>query len=193
MLEYLFATLIVFAEPAFPVHGVPDKLPQIPGAVSCATVEELRKQLKPGAVLVWRHGSTFPSEAWPAIVKFLEGGGSLLHLGGEPFTRPVTGKPGARTVQPRNVSLLKALKLNQGYVLPAGNATLSYGAKDSAKSFVTPADTRVTILEPRFAVTKDFWVGPEFQFQTIELSGPGTAGKDDEEITSLAFLMSSRF
>lgn len=45
----------------------------------------------------------------------------------------------------------------------------------------------------RIGISKGFWVGPEFQLQTIELSGPGTEGTDDEEITSLAFLMSTKF
>ena len=45
----------------------------------------------------------------------------------------------------------------------------------------------------RVVVAKNFWVGPEFQLQTIELSGPGTTGADDEEITSVAWLMSSKF
>ena len=34
--------------------------------------------LRPGAVLVWRHGSAFPAEAWKAISEFLEAGGNLL-------------------------------------------------------------------------------------------------------------------
>ena len=45
----------------------------------------------------------------------------------------------------------------------------------------------------RFGITKGFWVGPEIQKQTIEVSGPSAAGKVDEEITSVAFLMSTRF
>ena len=45
----------------------------------------------------------------------------------------------------------------------------------------------------RFGITKGFWVGPEVQQQTIEVSGPSAAGLVDEEITSVAFLMSTRF
>ena len=45
----------------------------------------------------------------------------------------------------------------------------------------------------RFTVSKGFWVGPEFQLQTIELDDPTAPGADDEEITSIAWLMSTKF
>lgn len=45
----------------------------------------------------------------------------------------------------------------------------------------------------RFAVTENAWVGPEIQMQTIELDDPANPGAADEEITSIAFLMSTRF
>ncbi len=45
----------------------------------------------------------------------------------------------------------------------------------------------------RFGISKDFWVGPEFQLQTIELDDPAAPGADDEEITSIAWLMSTKF
>ncbi len=40
-------------------------------------------------VLLLPYGSAFPAEAWPAIRNFLKRGGSLVYLGGNPFSLPV--------------------------------------------------------------------------------------------------------
>src|SRR5262245_11060140 len=95
---------VVFAEPGFPALDVSGQ-PTIDGALSTTSTAELAAALPPDRVLVWRHGSTFPAELWGAFVRFLEQGGSFLYLGGEPFTRPVTGAVGERRVEPRTVSL----------------------------------------------------------------------------------------
>ena len=105
------ALLVAFAEPGFPAVDVRQTLPDIPGAVVAGSTVALDSLSgEPGAVLVWRHGSAFPLEAWPAIHEFLRAGGRLLHLRGEPFTRPVSRPPGRRTVEPRTVTLLKLLR-----------------------------------------------------------------------------------
>ena len=115
--------LVTFNEPGFPqVDAAP--LREVPGAIAAASVVELIGALKPDAVLVWRHGSTFPAEGWPSILKFLEQGGGLLYAGGEPWTRPVTGAPGSRRLEPRTVAHLQALRLNQSYRLEAAAATV---------------------------------------------------------------------
>ncbi|MFO0984518.1 MAG: hypothetical protein U1E76_22800 [Planctomycetota bacterium] len=129
--------LLVFDEPGFPVLDVPQPLPVIVDAAVATSAAELCEQLARAGVLVWRHGSTFPADAWSAFVAFLERGGSFLYLGGEPFTHVVTGAPGARAVQPRTVSLLKELRLNQ------------------CERVAVP-DGWVAVLEPRFGDTKDF-------------------------------------
>jgi hypothetical protein len=59
-----------------------EKLPN--GAVLSETLGSGRV-----AVLVMSHGSAFPLETWGAIRGFLEGGGSLVVLGGAPFHQPV--------------------------------------------------------------------------------------------------------
>jgi hypothetical protein len=89
--------------------------------------------------------------AWPAILKFLEAGGSFLYVGGEPFTRPVTGAPGARRAEPRTVAYLKALRLNQAYRIEAGGCAIQrVGAADTR---VLPSPAWIAALEPRFAET----------------------------------------
>ncbi|HEX2271334.1 MAG TPA: hypothetical protein VHH35_17440, partial [Pyrinomonadaceae bacterium] len=43
------------------------------------------------------YGSAFPKRAWPALLKYLRGGGNWLNLGGVPLSRPVVADgPGWR-------------------------------------------------------------------------------------------------
>lgn len=160
MLDLALRALLQFAEPNFPVV---DLEPAVPIAVertrSCDSSADLARALEdPEQVLVWRHGSAYPEELAPAIVRFLERGGSLLYLGGAPFTRPVSGAPGARVVGPSSLALLKELRLNR--VDPGddvGGGVLSW--PDSDYTHVEPplpAGARARTFEPRFADTRDF-------------------------------------
>lgn len=187
MLSSLFALtlqfVVVFAEPEFPVLDVSLELVEIPGATVCRSVGELEQALVPGRVLVWRHGSTFPAELWGPLVSFLEDGGSMLVLGGEPFTRPVTGVPRARVIQPRTVSLLKALRLNQCYRMEASEAFVK-PARSSSRipeglERQLEAGAWVSILEPRLSDTKDF------------ASEDGAPGSRDGIVRPLLHLFSS--
>ncbi|MGE3165553.1 MAG: hypothetical protein AB7O52_11650 [Planctomycetota bacterium] len=159
MVETLLATLILFAEPGFPAIDVPTPLIELPGAAIAVSVEELTAALTPGRVLVWRHGSTFPADAWPAFVRFLEAGGSFVFLGGEPFTRPVTGTAGARVVAPRTVALLGELRLNQCSRLALGTGgALRYREVRGRTIPDCALDDAawVSVLQPRLSDTKDF-------------------------------------
>lgn len=40
-------------------------------------------------LLITPYGSAFPKRAWPALLKYLRGGGNWLNLGGVPLSRPV--------------------------------------------------------------------------------------------------------
>lgn len=146
--------LVTFEESGFPeVDAFP--LRAVPGARATTSTAELIDALRPGAVLVWRHGSAFPAEAWKAILDFLDGGGGLLYAGGEPWTRPIVGERGSRRVEPRTLAQLQALRLNQSYRVDVGSATLKRAAGESrARSL--PAGTWVAALEPRFTETQDF-------------------------------------
>jgi len=154
--------LVQFAEPDFPAVGGPDPPVAVEDALTVESTEALAAELAPELaterVLVWRHGAAFPAEVWPALVRFLEQGGSLLHLGGEPFTRPVVGPPGARVVQPRTVSALGALRLNQSYALPAGGLRLVRVPREGPGAPVRVLGSAATVyaLEPRLADTRDF-------------------------------------
>jgi hypothetical protein len=146
---------VVFDEPGFPTVDVPP-LTALPGASVATSSADLAARLQPGAVLVWRHGSAFPADAWTDVARFLESGGSLLHLGGEPFTRPVTGAAGARQVEPRTVAYLERLRLNQSYRVPAGGATLRPGPALGQTNRPLPSGTWAFALEPRLTETVDF-------------------------------------
>ncbi len=182
--QFLFAAtlpiLLLFGEAGFPRSGVKGPMPVIEGAKTCLTVKDLRTELgKPDRVLVWRHGSTFPAELWPTLQHFLKQGGSLVYLGGAPFTRPVAGKPGERKVQPRTVSYLKALRLNQAQELDATGLRLDWlprKGERKAASRVLPVGAQVYILEPRLSEVRDF------SFED------GGSGARDAQLRPLAYL-----
>ncbi len=161
MLSKALALFLIFSEPGFPSAALEAPLP-FPGGEHVIVAESVTRfieELTPDRVLVWRHGGAFPSEAWPALVEFLESGGRLLHLGGAPFTRPVTGPPGSRVMQPHTVSLLKELNLNRSYRVETGGARHTW--LEDAQPWPRPAETNlpagswVSILEPRLSESKN--------------------------------------
>lgn len=161
----ILTTFVTFNEPNFPLLDVRG-LPAIDGTVETRSVPELADALKPDAILVWRHGSAFPADFWPAFMNFLDAGGSFLYLGGEPFTRFVVGEPGHRVVQARSVAGLKALRLNQCYRVNVGGLFKSttdhaYFTKWIAAGVPPPGapvgpGAWAAVLEPRLCQTRDF-------------------------------------
>lgn len=148
---------VTFGAPDFPAVGI-DRVVDVPGAVVATTVDELNAALESTRVLVWRHGSTIPAAAWPAIKRFLLRGGRWVHLGGEPWTRVVTGGPGSWRVEDRSVSILKELRLNQSRVEPVGGSRVR-GVDRSNPAFDVDAlhdGATVSILEPRFTDSKTY-------------------------------------
>lgn len=152
------AVLVTFAEPGFPAADVRQPLAEVPAAVAAATVRDLDSLLRrPHAVLVWRHGSVFPLDAWPAVERFLRAGGHLLHLGGEPFTRPVSGPVGRRVVEPRTVTFLKVLRLNQSHPVALDGGTASFvGPLAALNPRLLPPGSTAWALEPRLAGPRRF-------------------------------------
>ncbi len=161
--------LIAFDEPGFPVHeaGMASPIPQplvatkdriaaIPEGAKIATSgTELNDLLARSShsVLIWRHGSTFPAESWTAILGFLERGGSLLSLCGEPFTRPVTGSPGARHIGERTLAPSHQLGLLHPRLESAGGLTCLYEKGRDPERVLAPNDqaVAVAVFEPRFS------------------------------------------
>lgn len=152
--------LIGFDEPGFPrVDAFPlSKLPdRALIADSGAKLEELLVD-HPAAILVWRHPYVFPAEAWDTILAFLDQGGDLLCLAGEPFTIPVAGVPGERVLSRRTVSPLRELGLLHPRTEHAAVFTLEYRSPREPALVIRPGEFGdfVAVLEPRFASTKDF-------------------------------------
>jgi len=148
--------LITFDAPTFPRGPHAPPLAEIEGALVAHSEAQLIEALTPDRVLVWRHGASFPAGVWPAFVRFLENGGSFLHLGGEPFTLVTNRRAGEYVgTQPRTTSLLKELRLNQAYRIPVGGDQLS-NATNAADSRTLADDALAFVLEPRFSDTVDF-------------------------------------
>lgn len=148
---------VTFGAPDFPAVGI-DRVVDVPGALVASTVDELNTALDSSRVLVWRHGSTIPAAAWPSIKQFLLRGGRWVHLGGEPWTRVVTGGPGTWRVEDHSTSILKELRLNQSRVEAIGGARVR-GAESARGAFDVDAlhdGATVSILEPRFTDTKTY-------------------------------------
>ncbi len=124
------ARVVVFSQPGFPTVA---SEPVPPAALQTALTAELGRgpvpatvdQLRSGAVLdgaallVLPYGSAFPAAAWPAIEQYLNTGGNLLLLGGQPLRVPVLGdKEGTFTTQAPQDSYSRALDFRHSYPLP---------------------------------------------------------------------------
>jgi len=180
LIGVLLQSVAVFAEPEFPASEGAHERIDVPDALVATSTAELASLLDEVDVLAWRHGANFPAELWPPFISFLERGGSLLHLGGEPFTHAVVGEPGARVVQPRSVSMLKALRLNQSYRVDVSGARQEFIRVHGLAPRVLYEGAWVSILEPRFSDTKDF------------ATEDGAPGARDAILRPLAFLHQPR-
>ena len=121
----------VFAEPGFPAVDAPATDPQalrraLAGhdvtLVGLADVEA-RLASEPPDVLVLPYGSAFPKDAWPAILRYLEGGGNWVNLGGAPFAVPVVREGGGWRAESRRTAYHKALGITQLSAVDAAGLT----------------------------------------------------------------------
>ena len=70
-------------------------------------------------LLVLPYGSAFPVDAWPAIQGYLNKGGNLLLLGGQPLRVPVVGHAaGSFNVEPPQDSYSKMIDFRHSYAVP---------------------------------------------------------------------------
>lgn len=82
---------LFFYDSTFPFDGVRPSDSQLASLQDIANTDKLEKALASGnyQTLVHLHGSYFPKEHWHTILRFLKGGGGLVHLGDIPFRFPV--------------------------------------------------------------------------------------------------------
>jgi hypothetical protein len=69
--------------------------------------------------LVLPYGSAYPEEAWPAILRFLEGGGNLVNVGGHPFAVAVSRRSSGWQTQAESSACYKALGFTHIFQVPA--------------------------------------------------------------------------
>src|ERR1700759_4866153 len=104
----LVAQVVVFWQPGFPtVASRPVQRSTLSAALNDLhpVFVDLKALASPGALekadlLVLPYGSAVPTDAWQAVGNYLEHGGNLLVLGGQPLHVPVT-QAGAIFVQRR--------------------------------------------------------------------------------------------
>ncbi len=88
---------VVFLQDGFPAidTAAPSRAEladSIPGARFADLTQLSSGEVLQGApVLVMPYGSALPAAAWPAIERYVTGGGNLLCIGGQPFRVPVSG------------------------------------------------------------------------------------------------------
>lgn len=112
--------VVLFDPPAFPTRdGVRHTREALAAALAgapltiAASARDLSRALddRAATLVVLPHGSAFPEDAWPALRRFLDGGGSALVLGGAPFTVPVREDAGGYEVAPRTHAYARALRV----------------------------------------------------------------------------------
>ncbi|MFP5236692.1 MAG: beta-galactosidase [Acidobacteriota bacterium] len=78
--------------------------------------------LQGASLLVLPYGSSVPVAAWPAIYAYLQHGGNLLVIGGQPLQVPVDGHAGAFRAEVSQQTYSRVLGFENTYVLPAFQA-----------------------------------------------------------------------
>ena len=122
---------VVLSQPGFPtIDSEPVSQRALAAALGGDTVFLTLQQLRSGAalgkasLLVLPYGSAFPAEAWPAIQKFVQGGGNLLLIGGQPLRVPVSGEAeGTFKADAAQDSYSQMLGFRHSYAVPLGVST----------------------------------------------------------------------
>ena len=127
-------TVVVFEQASFPtVDSEPiahaTLAAALGGTPTFADVAQLRSGsvLQGASLLVMPYGSAFPAEAWPSVLKYLNAGGNLLFLGGQPLHVPVLGDhEGSFTQQRPQTSYSKQIDFRHSYVAPLSAAATHF-------------------------------------------------------------------
>ena len=116
--------IVVFWEEGFPAAdtAAPSRaelVSVLPNA-RYASARELGEALgrEESRLLVLPFGSAFPEESWEAIEAFLERGGNLLVLSGQPFTRPAYREDNIWRLRPPSLAFAKRLFINEYHLTP---------------------------------------------------------------------------
>lgn len=121
------AAIVILAEPGFPAAdsaaASPQQLASWVSGAQLASVEQLRQLLNSPAtaLLILPYGSAFPEEAWPDIQRFLQRGGDLVVLGGQPFTRAAYLDHGSWRLREYSVRYIRPLMIDQYQTTPGSD------------------------------------------------------------------------
>lgn len=130
-----YAKVVVFHEPDFPtVDSEPVSRAAVRAALGRDAVFAGLGALKQGDVLrgadllVLPYGSAVPAEAWAAIDAYLQAGGNLLVIGGQPLSAPVDGARGHFVEERRQQTYSRAIGFLNSYAVPslAGSAAFAW-------------------------------------------------------------------
>lgn len=133
---------VVFDEPGFPsVQGLGCDRTMLEQALagiqtSFAGVRSLGAALDRSRcdLLVMPYGSAFPLEGWPAIARYLKSGGSLLTLGGVPFSVPVVNAAGGWNTGVAQTTYHKELGITQSFIVETGKVAAYHSSDGIAEA-----------------------------------------------------------
>ena len=174
------SAVVILAEPGFPAADSAVASPQqlagwVPGA-QLASVEQLRQLLNSPAtaLLILPYGSAFPEEAWPDIHQFLQRGGNLVVLGGQPFTRAAYRDHGSWKLREYSVRYIRPLMIDQYQTTP-GSDGLEF-----------QANPEIPLQLPAFPWKRAF--SPVIRLSAVDLyKRGGAAGAIDARLDTLAW------
>lgn len=172
---------IIFSEPGFPSIDT--------SAVSTSTLAQALQDTRavdaaqlPAALsdaqtklLVMPYGSAYPEAAWPAILKYLDGGGNLIVLGGKPFTRAAYREGAAWKLRRPSVAASLELFIHDYQQTPGSQGL----------EFATNPDLHADI--PAFAWTRGFSPVVRLSVTNRQPRDMGGTGNEDAWLTTIAW------
>jgi hypothetical protein len=172
--------VVVFSETAFPAADSAvasrDQLSTLLPAAHFVTADELGGALENSNthLLVMPYGSAFPEPDWPAIYSFLQRGGNLLVLGGQPFTRAAYRDGSNWKLRDYSVRFARQLLIDQYQITP-GSAGLEFAT-----------NPEVPFQPQRFSWRRGF--SPVIRLSAVDLyQRGGSAGSIDARLDTLAW------
>jgi hypothetical protein len=119
--------------------------------LSPASLDDLLQgaHLAKADLLILPHGSAFPAAAWPLIRNYIKGGGSVLNLGGRPFSVPVQREKDGFRAGATTQAYAREIGLWHSYVAPDAYGT-SVSWEDDFAGFpaLSLQARRVFVLAP---------------------------------------------
>ena len=100
-----------------------------------ASLDELNKPetLRDTELLVLPYGSAVPTDSWAAISKYLQAGGNLLVLGGQPLTIPVHKEAGSFIADPPETAYAREIGVEHTYEAPLPSTSGGTGLESGLK------------------------------------------------------------